>query len=119
MLAQLATLLYWLVRQYPSNSNLSSFLIPGVEVVILPALFCVTAYFARHLNKPVKTRVFDATFYGVMGVILSGIVGQAMIMVYQRYVTIGSGYWESVFYDLAGAGISYLIFLVFLWRHKG
>jgi len=55
----------------------------------------------------------------VMGVILSGIVGQAMIMVYERYVIPGSGYWESVLYDLAGAGISYLIFLVFLWRYKG
>ncbi len=117
VLLQLATILYWLIRQYPTNHNLSSYLVITVEGVLVPVLFFVTAYWLRRRSGGFMNRIFDAAFFAAMGVVMAGLISSSTIFYQQLYIFNG-GYWRSILYTLAPTAFGYILFLAFLLRYK-
>jgi hypothetical protein len=117
VLLQAATIIYWVVKQYPSNHNLSAYLIPSAEGVLVPAIFFLTAYWLRRRPGGFKARYFDAALYGFMGVLLLGVISSSTIFYQQLYIFNG-GYWRSILYTLAPQAVGYIIFVIFLLRYR-
>jgi hypothetical protein len=114
---QVATILYWALRQYPSNSNFSAFLLPAVDSFIVPVIMFLSAYYLVP-QRDRGSRIFESLLLMTMGLLASGILSQMTMLAYTRFVTIGSGYWESVAYDLGGSAVALLLYTALLLRYR-
>lgn len=114
---QMALIVYWVTRQYPSNHNLSAYLIPFVQGIIAPIIFFLTAYFTRHRRGSDRARWFDSAIFAAIGLLASDVISQSTIF-YQQYYIFNGGYWRSVVYTLAPMVLTYVFYLAFMLRYK-
>lgn len=117
VMMQLALIAYWVVRQYPSNHNLSGYLIPFVQGVVAPVIFFISAYLARQRQPDSRAKWFDSALFTAIGILAADIITQSTVFYQQSYVLKG-GYWQSVFYDLLPLAVTYLLYLTFLLRYR-
>lgn len=114
---QVALIMYWVTRQYPSNHNLSAYLIPFIEGIVAPVIFFLSAYLTRHRRGGNRAHWFDSAIFAAIGLLAADIVSQSTIF-YQQWYIFDGGYWHSVLYTLAPLLITYVFFLAFLFRYK-
>lgn len=117
ILLQAATIFYWVIKQYPSNHNLSAYLIPSAEGILIPVVLFLTAYWLRRRPGGFKARAFDSVLFSVMGVLLLAIISSSTIFYQQLYIFNG-GYWRSILYSLAPQAVGYIIYVIFLLRFR-
>ncbi|HET7528902.1 MAG TPA: hypothetical protein VFJ84_01585 [Candidatus Saccharimonadales bacterium] len=117
VLMQAALIAYWVIRQYPSNHNLSAYLIPLVEGIIAPVVFFLSAYLMHRRGQGGRPLWFNSAIYAAIGLLAADVISQSTIFYQQLYVFNG-GYWRSVIYTLAPLGFTYIFYLVFLYRFK-
>lgn len=114
---QAALITYWVIRQYPSNHNLSAYLIPFVEGIVAPVVFFLTAYLVHRGVKGGRTLWFNSAIFAAIGLLASDVIGQSTIF-YQQYYVFNGGYWRSVLYTLAPLVVTYIAYLIFLARYR-
>lgn len=117
VIMQAAVILYWVISQYPSNHNLSAYLLPAVMGIAAPVIFFATAYLLRQRTGRWKERTFDAVLFATMGMLASELLQQSTIF-YQRFYIYNGGYWRSVLYTLTPLAVSYLIYVIFLLWYR-
>lgn len=117
VIIQIAVIAYWIIRQYPSNHNLSSYLLISVYSFGAPLLFFLTALWLRHKPGSWRTRSFDAVIFMALGMVAAGIVSESTIF-YERLYIFNGGYWRSILYSLIPWAVTYIIYVIFLLRFK-
>jgi len=98
---QAGQILYWMIRQYPSNHNLSGYLVYGVYAVVAPlALFLMSFYLLPRTSGRLAS-LFRAALLTTMGIVAMGTLSQLTVLFYQRFIVLGGGYWQSAITNLA------------------
>lgn len=116
VLTQVAVICYWIIRQYPTNHNLSGYLLISVYGFGAPLIFFLTAVWLRQKQGGWRARVFDGLIYAAMGMIAADILNQSTTF-YQQFYIFNGGYWRSILYSLIPWIVAYIIYVIFLWRY--
>lgn len=114
---QIAVIGYWVIRQYPTNHNLSAYLLLSVYAFAAPLIFFLTAFWMRHKTDGLRIRIFDAMIFTAIGMLAADILNQSTTF-YQRLYVFNGGYWRSILYSLIPWAVAYIVYVVFLWRFK-
>ncbi|HSX16509.1 MAG TPA: hypothetical protein VLH86_00205, partial [Patescibacteria group bacterium] len=118
-LGQIIEVLYWILSQWPDNHNLSAFLVIRVSGIVLPGLFFAAAYCTVPKTAGRQSAIFESALLAVVGVALTSLVTQVSLHVYQQFITLSGGYWQSVLYTLSGSFLAaaiYFVALIYLSR---
>jgi len=119
-LAQNGLWLYWVIRQYPSNSNLSGFLLIALISFLVPAtMFILALWLSKQRDK--RLRLFESFLFAAMGSIAAGVLNIVSNFIYSTLVTTGSGYWQSVGYEIGAHVVLlalYICFLLYTRKHS-
>lgn len=105
--------LYRILRQYPTNPNLSGFYVGMISTIALPAVLVVTSYV---LNGKLKgfARVFACLLWAVMGMMIYDIMTNVATLI--RPAFSGQSSYEAWFiYELAIAAIAFIAYVMMMW----
>ena len=67
-------IIYQIIQQYPSNPNVSAFLLTSLENFVLPSLLFVVAYITSSKGLLHTNRLFQASLFMVMGVMTLAVI---------------------------------------------
>lgn len=115
---QTAVPVYYAVTQYQHNPNLSSYLLWFLSVTIAPLVFAATAW-RLHPRRSQVARLqmwFETLVLTMVGLAFYGIISQVQMFVQQFFVPVTGGYWGYVGYQVAGFGLTVLIYVSLLLR---
>jgi hypothetical protein len=109
--AMVGTMVYRMMLQYPSNPNLSSYLISSVQMVVLPVALFVAAFVTGPKKLPQLARVFDGLLFTTMGILLYAIVAGIARYFNSYFISSQAGYWPWVMYELGVVAIALVVYI--------
>ena len=111
-------IIYYVVQQWPTNRNLSGYLLISIHSVVLPLLFFLFSYLTQTKPMARRLKIFESLFYALFGLLFYALVQLLLNYFYVWTSTTRDTYWESVSSDLVAALIVFILYCACVVRFR-